>query len=153
ENVLLDVAKIPDADRPYDPRNCRPPMKHDVVYAFAGDGTPVGHRRLANLDPGQRCVFQGLVYHVRPGPTPGTCTLAGYGEVYSPPAIRVGVEYTFPDAFGTGEVSYAFDPEQEFVLTDGRVLHADQMAAGMQFHLEDGTVATVTRVHPPGVWE
>lgn len=69
------------------------------------------------------------------------------------PKVRVGVEYTFADAFGTGTVSYAFERSQLFFLTDGQVVRADQVAAGMRFHLEDGMVATITHVRPPGPWE
>jgi Pretoxin HINT domain len=65
--------------------------------------------------------------------------------------IRVGVDYTFTDAFGTGCVTYLFERNQLFCLTDGRVVDAEHLTDGMKFHLEGEMVATVTKVEPPKV--
>lgn len=155
EDKLLDVAGLADADRPYDPRNCRTPKSRDVVYAYAADGRPLGHRLLANLDPGQRCVFQGLVYHIKPGPTPGTGTLVGNGEVDHRPDHRlyVWVEYTISDALGTAEVGYRYPHRQRIMLAGGGAVLVENLMPGIAFVLEEGGAATVTRVGRPKRWE
>lgn len=155
EDKLLDVAGLPDADRPYDPRNCRTPKSRDVVYAYAADGQPLGHRLLANLDPGQRCVFQGLVYHIKPGPTPGTGTLVGNGEVDHRPDHRlyVWVEYTITDALGMAEVGYRYPAGRVIPLADGTDIPVENLVVGAVFVLEEGGTATVTRVGVPKQWE
>ena len=156
EDKLLDVAGIPEADRPYDPRrDSRTPKSRDVVYAFGADGRPLGHRLLANLDPGQQCVFQGLVYHIKPGPTPGTGTLVGYGEVDHRPDHRpyVWVEYTIQDALGVAEVGYRYPAGRRIPLADGTDVPVEALAVGAAFLLEEGGTATATRVGVPRRWE
>ncbi len=155
EDKLLDVAGLEDADRPYDPRDCRTPKSRDVVYAYAADGKPLGHRLLANLDPGQKCVFQGLVYHIKPGPTPGTGKLVGNGEVDHRPDFRlyVWVEYTAADAMGVAEVGCRYLHRQRILLAGGGAVPAAGLTPGMAFLLEDGSVATVTSVGQPKRWE
>ncbi|MBX9622241.1 MAG: HINT domain-containing protein [Gemmataceae bacterium] len=59
--------------------------------------------------------------------------------------------YTFSEEFGKAEVSYAFSTKQQFVLEDGNVTWAEFLKPGMRFKLEDGGVATVTKVAPPRV--
>lgn len=83
ENVTLDVAKIPDADRAFDRNNYDSPKAHDVVYVFDEDDPGWGHCQLGKLNPGQRCVYQGRVYAIEPGPMPDTCKLIGLNQVYS----------------------------------------------------------------------
>ncbi|MCI0700808.1 MAG: HNH endonuclease [Planctomycetia bacterium] len=63
--------------------------------------------------------------------------------------IRASVGYTFSDGIGIGEVTYCFDLDQEFLLTNGLVVTADKVEVGMEFFLEGGMVATVTCVKPP----
>jgi hypothetical protein len=62
-----------------------------------------------------------------------------------PPTLKpvVILGYTFADAFGSGEVTYAFPLGQLFCITDGRILRASQLTVGMEFHLQDGMIATV----------
>ena len=69
------------------------------------------------------------------------------------PTVRIGVGYTFADAFGKSEVSYSFEAAQRFVLTSGLLVTANQLAPGMEFWLEGGAVAKITRVDPPKSWE
>jgi hypothetical protein len=154
EDVLLDVAKIPEADRPHVPANWRTPKSHDVVYAFDEDARPAGHCLLGNLNPGQRCVFQGLVYHIKPGPSPDTCTLVGKGEVYrhgNEPRY-VWVEYTAQDALGKADIGYRYPLGQLIPLANGDVVGVEELQPGMHFVLEGGGVATATKVDQPTTW-
>jgi hypothetical protein len=154
EDVLLDVAKIPEADRPYDPRNWRTPKSHDVVYAFSEDGQPLGHCLLGNMSPGQSCVFQGLIYYNKPGPNPGTCTLVGNGEVDHRPYDRlyVWLEYTIQDVLGKAEVTYRYPLGRRIPLATGEVVPVETVVPGMVFLLELGGAATVTKASPPERW-
>lgn len=68
------------------------------------------------------------------------------------PKNRVGVDYTFSDGFGTGQVRYSFEVEQQFLLTNGLIVTADKVEVGMQFFIEDGMVAVITAVKPPKAW-
>ena len=75
--VDLDVRKIPDADRPYDPAACRIPKGDDVVLVLGDRYPDCGHWRLSHLRPGQRCLFQGRVYAIEDNGDPTTCKLVG----------------------------------------------------------------------------
>jgi SEC-C motif/Pretoxin HINT domain len=154
ENAILDVSKIPEADRPYNPHNCRTPKSHDVVYAFGENGEPPSHCLLGNLNSGQRCIFQGLVYYIKPGPTSGTCILVGNGEVDERPDGRlyVWLDYTIDDLLGRAKVSYRYPQGRRIPLADGTMLPVESMTAGMVFQLELGGVATVTQVAQPEPW-
>jgi hypothetical protein len=152
---LVDMAKIPEADRPYDPLDFRTPKGRDVVDALRADGSPIGHRLLANLDPGQHCVFQGLVYHIQPGPTSGTAKIVGYGEVDHRPDDRlyVWLGYVIEDALGTAEVSYRYPHGRLIPLADGGAVPVEDLTPGVAFVLEDGGPAVVTRVGRPERWD
>lgn len=154
-NPLVDVRLIPEADRPYEPHNWRAPRGHDVVYALEADGSPIGHCRLARVAPGQRCIFQGLIYHIEPGPTFGTAKLVGSGEVDHRPDDRlyVWVEYTIDDALGHAEVGYRYPLGQLIPLTNGDAVPVEGLTAGTSFVLEEGGSAVVRHVGPPKRWE
>ncbi|HTU93124.1 MAG TPA: SEC-C metal-binding domain-containing protein [Gemmataceae bacterium] len=83
ENPTLDVSRISEADRPFDRNNYRSPASQDVVYVFDEEDPDWGHWQFSNLHPGQRCVFQGRVYAIEPGPDPNTCTLIGLNQIFS----------------------------------------------------------------------
>jgi hypothetical protein len=152
---VVDVAKIPEADRPYDPRDWRSPKGRDVVYAYGSDGSILGHRLLANLDPGQKCVFQGLIYHIKPGPTPGTGKLVGHGEVDHRPDHRqyVWLEYKIDDPMGKAEVVYRYPEGRRIPLTNGGSVPVEALTPGTDFLLEDGGSAKVTGVSKAERWE
>jgi hypothetical protein len=63
--------------------------------------------------------------------------------------VRVGVDYTFSDGIGVGQVGYCFDVSQEFLLTTGQIVTADKVEVGMRFVIDGGMVATVTAVDAP----
>ena len=65
------------------------------------------------------------------------------------PAIRVGVEYEFDEPFGKAFVSYSFSVGKTIVLESGNVTWVEFLQPGMRFKLEDGGVATVTKVETP----
>lgn len=67
--------------------------------------------------------------------------------------VRVGIDYTFAEAFGVAEVSYSFESGRHVLLTDGRIQTVDELIPGMRFVLQDGGIGTVTAVSPPEVWE
>ena len=73
----LDVSRIPDADRTYDPANCRTPKANDVVLVLGDKYPNCGHWLLGHLKPGQRCLFQGCVYAIEADDDPGSCKLLG----------------------------------------------------------------------------
>lgn len=61
--------------------------------------------------------------------------------------VEVALHYTFPEAFGTAEVTYIFPAGQLFLLPDGRTILNDNLKAGMQVRLQDGVIAMITAVH------
>jgi hypothetical protein len=67
------------------------------------------------------------------------------------PAVRVGVEYEFDEPFGKAFVSYSFSVRRTIVLESGNVTWVEFLRPGMRFKLEDGGVATVTKVEAPKV--
>ncbi|MBX9582739.1 MAG: SEC-C domain-containing protein [Gemmataceae bacterium] len=70
-----------------------------------------------------------------------------------PAVTRVPVDYEFSEPFGKGEVNYCFETGRLIPLVGGYVIPVERVQPGMQFHLDNGAVATVTAVEPPEVWE
>jgi hypothetical protein len=70
-----------------------------------------------------------------------------------PAVTRVPVDYTFPEPFGHAEVSYCFEVSRLAQLESGHVVTVERLQPGMRFILDDGSVATVTAVGTPEVWE
>ena len=69
------------------------------------------------------------------------------------PITRVGIAYTFDEPFGCAEVGYSFPREPLVILDNGLVLPVERLIPGMRMRLEDGHVATVTKVEDPKTWE
>jgi hypothetical protein len=67
------------------------------------------------------------------------------------PAVRVGVQYEFDEPFGKAYVSYSFSVRRTIVLESGHVTWVEFLQPGMRFKLEDGGVATVTKVEAPKI--
>ncbi len=67
------------------------------------------------------------------------------------PAVRVGVEYVFDEPFGKAYVSYSFSVRRAIVLESGGMTWVEFLQPGMRFKLEDGGVATVTKVEAPKI--
>jgi hypothetical protein len=55
----VDVAKIPDADRPFDPDNYRLPTEDDVVYVLGKEFPHSGHWLRRAVQPHHPFLFQG----------------------------------------------------------------------------------------------
>jgi hypothetical protein len=70
-----------------------------------------------------------------------------------PAVTRVSVDYTFSEPFGQAEVNYCFEVGHLFPLVGGYVVPVEKVEPGMQFHLDNGAIATVMAVRPPKVWE
>ena len=66
---------------------------------------------------------------------------------------RVSVDYVFSEEFGQAEVNYCFEVGRLIPLDGGFVVPVERLQAGMRFLLDNGSVATVTAVEPPKVWE
>ena len=65
------------------------------------------------------------------------------------PKVRIGVNYEFSDGIGIGQVGYCFELNQLFLLISGLIVSANQLEIGMEFYLEGGTIAIVTKVGTP----
>lgn len=67
------------------------------------------------------------------------------------PAARVGIEYEFDEPFGKAYVSYSFSVRRTIVLESGDATWVEFLQPGMRFKLEDGGIATVTKVNAPKI--
>ena len=76
-----------------------------------------------------------------------------YPSKHLPAVTRVSVDYTFSEEFGQAEVNFCFEVGHLFPLVSGYVVPVEKVEPGMQFHLDNGAIATVTAVRPPKVWE
>ncbi len=154
-NNRIDALRLSDADRPFDPQDWRLPVSEDVVYAFDGNGQPVGHCLLGSLSTGQKCAFQGLMYRIEPGPTPDTFTVAGpLGKDHRPDRrLFVWLSYTITSEFGIAEVGFRYTAGELIPLANGGAVPVEHLTPGMKFVLEDGGTATVTKVGVPKQWE
>jgi hypothetical protein len=102
--------------------------------------------------------FGNGVPHPRPVPTDGAFLRRGPEPPRKPPPqlkpiTRVAVEYAISDALGKAEVTFCYELGTPIIMADGNVLPVEYLKAGMQFRLEDGGVATTTKVEEPKVWE
>jgi hypothetical protein len=60
--------------------------------------------------------------------------------------IEVVVAYTYPELFGTAEVTYIFPAGRIFLLEDYQEIENDGLTPGMRIRLGDGAIGTVTDV-------
>ena len=67
------------------------------------------------------------------------------------PITPLAVEYTISDSLGKAEVTFCYDLGTHIVMADGNVLPVESLKPGMQFRLEDGGIATTTKVEDPKV--
>jgi hypothetical protein len=58
----LDVKKLPEADRSYDPSNVRDPVPNDVVWVM---GENARHSTVKTLKAGEKFAFQGRVFETK----------------------------------------------------------------------------------------
>jgi hypothetical protein len=102
--------------------------------------------------------FGNGVPQPRPVPTDGAFLRRGPEPPRKPPPqlkpiTRVAVEYAISDALGKAEVTFCYELGTPIIMADGNVLPVEYLKPGMQFRLEDGGVATTTKVEEPRVWE
>lgn len=67
--------------------------------------------------------------------------------------MRVAVEYAIADALGRAEITFCYEISTRNILENGNVIPVECLSPGIQFRLEDGGVATTTKVEEPKVWE
>jgi hypothetical protein len=151
----IDVSRIADATRPFAPANWRAPESVDVVYVLGEQYPHSGHWLLCDVQPHQRFLFQGRVYFLAPGRAAGVCNLMDTGQVVHGPDVPlyVLVEYTAEDALGKAAISYCYPKGRLLLLTNGDVLPVEGLTPGMEFLLELGGSATVTKVNTPQPWD
>ncbi|MCI0641982.1 MAG: SEC-C domain-containing protein, partial [Gemmataceae bacterium] len=94
----------------------------------------------------------------RPVPTDGAFLRRGPEPPRKPapqlkPITRVAVEYAIADAMGKADVTFCYELGTPIIMGDGNVLPVEYLKPGMQFRLEDGGVATTTKVEEPKVWQ
>jgi hypothetical protein len=58
----IDVKKLPEADRSYDPSNARDPVPNDVVWVMGEDAR---HSTVKTLKAGEKFAFQGRVFETK----------------------------------------------------------------------------------------
>jgi hypothetical protein len=102
--------------------------------------------------------FGNGVPQPRPIPTDGAFLRRGPEPPRRPPPqlkpiTRVAVEYAISDALGKAEVTFCYELGTPIIMADGNVLPVEYLKPGMQFRLEDGGVATTTKVEEPKVWQ
>ena len=79
----VDVSRLADAYRAFDPKNYRLPESGDVVYVFGQDLPRTGFNTLAYVRPGETFRFQGRIYKTEPGSQPDTLCIVDTGETLS----------------------------------------------------------------------
>lgn len=77
----IDVTKLEDAYRAFDPKDARRPMSDDVVYVFGQKLPRTGFQVLSLVGPGETFRFQGRVYKTTEGSQPKTLRIIDKGEV------------------------------------------------------------------------
>lgn len=75
-----------------------------------------------------------------------------YPPQHYPAVTRVSVDYVFAEEFGQAEVNFCFEVGLLVPLVGGYVVSVERLQPGMQFHLDNGAIATVVAVKPPKVW-
>jgi hypothetical protein len=152
----IDVAKIPEADRSFDPANWRRPRANDVVYVLdeLPDPSAPFHRQLCEVEPGQHFLFQGRTCTIKPHEAgSGYRVVLLEADTPKDEALYVWVEYQMEDLLGKADVAYRYPLGQRILLAHGAVLPVEALTPGMIFVLERGGVATVTRVAQPERWQ
>ena len=76
----IDVTKLEDAHRAFDPKHNRHPTGDDVVYVFGQKLPRTGFQVLALVGPGETFRFQGRVYKTAEGSQPDTLRIIDTGE-------------------------------------------------------------------------
>ena len=72
---------------------------------------------------------------------------------YTKPITRIEVHYVFEEFLGRAEVTYHFPVKQLILVEPDCVVQAGQLRPGMQFRIESGEIATVTRVGQSKLWD
>lgn len=76
----VDVTKLEDAYRAFDPKPVRRPTGDDVVYVFGQKLPRTGFQVLSLVGPGETFRFQGRVYKSARGSKPNTLRIIDTGE-------------------------------------------------------------------------
>lgn len=76
----IDVKRLADAYRAFDPKDARRPTGDDVVYVFGQKLPRIGFQVLALVGSGETFRFQGRVYKTAEGGQPNTLRIIDTGE-------------------------------------------------------------------------
>jgi hypothetical protein len=95
--------------------------------------------------------FSGDIHQAQP--IPGDGATLRPSNPPPKPITRVPVYYTINDQFGSAEVCFCYPIHTLIIMADRTILPVEELQPAMVFRLEDGGVATVTRVEPPKVYE
>ena len=76
----IDVTKLEDAYRAFDPKHDRQPTGDDIVYVFGQDLPRTGFQVLSLVAPGETFRFQGRIYKTADGSKPNTLRIIDTGE-------------------------------------------------------------------------
>jgi hypothetical protein len=79
----VDIARLLDADRPFEKDNWRFPETNDVVRVLDREGRHVSHERLDHVRPGSQFVFQGRRFKFEAGDQPGAVQIVDTGQTLS----------------------------------------------------------------------
>lgn len=66
--------------------------------------------------------------------------------------MRVGIDYTYAEAYGLAEVGYLFEVGKTVLLAAGGACRIEHLKPGIQFQLKQGGFGSVTKVDPPIPW-
>lgn len=95
--------------------------------------------------------FSGELLQARPIPGDGASLRAPNPPPM--PITRVPIYYKISDQFGSAEVCFCYPIHTLIIMADRTILPVEALQPAMTFRLEDGGVATVTRVEPPKTYE
>lgn len=95
--------------------------------------------------------FSGDIHQAQPIPGDGaTLSLANQPPK---PITRVPIYYTINEQFGRAEVCFCYPIHTLIIMEDRTNLPVEALQPAMTFRLEDGGVATVTRVESPKTYQ
>jgi hypothetical protein len=143
----VDVSKLADADRTFQPGSYRDPEGTDVVYVV---GTNARHVLLGAIQPGQRFAFQGRLFEAKADPSGGGLLIQNTGNTLNRVAqtfkrktdtlvdLTVRYEATGKDGVITGTPEHLF-----FVPAEHDYVRLGKLRSGTQLRTSDGSQAVV----------
>ncbi len=143
----IDVSKLADADRTFQPGNYRAPEGTDVIYVVGKDAR---HVVLGAIQPGEKFAFQGRLFESKADPTGGGLLIQYTGNTLNRVAqtfkrktdtlvdLTVRYEATGKDGVITGTPEHPF-----FVPAANNYVAMGKLQSGTQLRTSDGSNAVV----------